>query len=137
MALDEGALRRSEFDEVNSVPVVLADGQQWYFPKPWLQIHATFQNGRAVQTCPVLTYGSEIDDLIKAIGECQDNTALLMGAASLAGFMLTANYRLSDEALNELLAIRIGDRESWSWVKTIMDIATGQTGSRSFHGGNA
>ena len=62
--IDERAKRNPGFDERNSTWIALADGSRWAFPKPWLELHATFRDGRAVASCPVLTYGPDLEDLI-------------------------------------------------------------------------
>jgi hypothetical protein len=136
--LDEVALRKADvFDEVNSIRIALADSQSWAFPKPWLQIHAAFRGGRAQAAYPVLTYGPEIDELIAAIGEATDAAAQLVGAASLGAYLLTRQYDLTDEQLDQLFAFRPGDDSSYDWVKQVMDVATGESGRRSFPGGSA
>ncbi|SRR5579875_3848719 len=133
---DERTKRRPEFDERNSVWITLADGARWAFPKPWLEVHASFRDGRAVSTEPVLTYGPHLDALITAIDECRDNAALLIGAASLGAFLLRHNYDLSDEDLDRLFAVRVDDPSSWDWAKSVIDVATGAGGCRSFLGGS-
>ncbi len=133
--LNERAKRRETFDECNSVPVILADGQPWSVPKPWLEIRASFGSGKAQSTYPVLTYGPELDALVKAIGECHDNAALLCGAASLGAYLVSQNYDLSDEDLDQLFAFRVGAPASWDWARAVMDIATGQSGPKRGCGG--
>ena len=133
---DERAKRKVEFDEQNSVWITLADGGRWAFPKPWLEIHAAFRGGRAVSSYPILTYGPELDELVNAIGECRDNAALIVGAASLGAFLLRHNYDLSDEDLDRLFAVRVGDPSSWDWAKAVIDVAAGTGGPRSFRGGS-
>jgi hypothetical protein len=133
---DERAKRKAEFDERNSVWISLADGGRWAFPKPWLEVHAAFRGGRAVSTYPVLTYGPELDELVGAIGACRDNAALIIGAATLGAFLLRHNYDLSDEDLDCLFAVRVGDPPSWDWAKAVIDVAAGTGGSRSFCGGS-
>ena len=64
--LDEAAKRKPNFDERNAAPVVLADGQTWYVPKPWLEVRPVFRGGKAVRAYPVLTCGPELDALIEA-----------------------------------------------------------------------
>jgi hypothetical protein len=133
---DERAKRKPDFDERNSVWVTLADGAGWAFPKPWLEVHASFRDGRAVSSYPVVTYGSELDELVLAVGECRDNAALLIGAASLGAFLLRHNYDLWDEDLDRLFAVRVGDPSSWEWAQAVIELATGTGGSRSFRGGS-
>jgi hypothetical protein len=129
---DERAKRHPEFDEPNSTWITLADGGRWAFPKPWLEIHATFRDGRAVASRPVLTYGPELEELIDAIDRCRDDAALLVGAASLGAYLLRRNYDLSDDDLDRLFAVRVGDPSSWEWAKAVIGLATGTSGSRSF-----
>ena len=133
--LDEKTKRRKTFDERNSVPVILADGQPWAFPKPWLEIRASFRDGKAQTTYTVLTYGPELDALVKAIRECQNNVALLCGAASLGAYLVSQNYDLSDEDLDRLFVFRVGDSASWDWARAIMDVATGRSGPKRGSGG--
>ena len=107
--LDEKSRRKETFDQRNSVPVVLADGQAWHLPKPWLDVHPVFRDGKAHSSFPVLTYGPELDALVKSMGECEDNSSLLVGAASLGAYLLSQNYHLSDADLDQLFVFRIGD----------------------------
>ena len=53
--------RKPNFDDCNSALVVLADGQSWHVPKPWLEIRPVFRRGKAVTAYPVLTCGAELD----------------------------------------------------------------------------
>ena len=133
--LNEKVKRRETFDERNSVPIMLADGQKWAFPKPWLEIRASFKGGKPQTTYPVLTYGPELDVLVKAIGECRDNAALLCGTASLGAYLVSQNYDLSDEDLDQLFAFRLGDSASWDWARAVMDVATGRSGPKRGSGG--
>jgi hypothetical protein len=133
--LNETEKRKPTFDQANSAPVKLADGQEWWLPKPWLQIHAAFQDGKAVSDWPVLTYGPEIDELIKAVGECKDYLAILCGVASLGAYMIQQNYELTDQDLDGLFAFRPGVPESWDWTKTVMETAIGSAGPKVLCGG--
>lgn len=133
---DEMARRRADFDARHAVWITLADGAPWAFPKPWLEIHATFEGGRAVGSRPVLTYGPELEELIAAIEGCRDNAALLVGAATLGAYLLRCNYDLNDRELDRLFAVRSGDPSSWQWAREVIGVATGATGSRSFRGGS-
>jgi hypothetical protein len=134
--LDERGLLRPECDERNSVPVRLADGNDWLLPKPWVEIHASFRGGKAEATFPILTHGPELDALVEAVGECQDNAAILCGAATLGAYLIRRNYDLDDSQLDQLFAFRPGDADSWGWISAVMDVATGTGGSRSFRDGN-
>jgi hypothetical protein len=135
--LDEKAKRRECCDPANSVPVKLADGQEWLFPKPWLEIHASFAGGRPAGSYPIITAGPELDELVEAIGRCEDNAAVLSGAATLGAHLLCRNYDLTDEDLDHLFAFRPADPTSWDWARELIGIATGRSGTRSFRGGGA
>ena len=74
--LDEKGLRRPEFDERSSVRIRLADGQEWAFPKPWLEIHASFVGGRATETCPILSSGSKHDGRREMTAESWEPTGM-------------------------------------------------------------
>lgn len=134
--LDETARRRPDFDAHHATWITLADGTPWAFPKPWLEIHATFQGGRAVGSRPMLTYGPELEELIEAIEGCRDNEALLVGAATLGAYLIRRNYDLDDRDLDRLFAVRAKDPSSWQWARELIDVATGTAGSRSFRDGS-
>src|SRR5262249_19318700 len=125
MMLDEKAKRRECCDPANSVPVRLADGQQWLFPRPVLELRPAFRDGQAVSTYPVRAYDPEIEELVDAVGKCEDNAALLCGAATLAAWLLTENYDLADDELDGLLRIRPSEPDSWAWVGEVFAVATG------------
>lgn len=134
--IDERVRRKPGFDEPDSAWIVLADGGRWAFPRPWLEVHASFRGGRAVATYSVLTYGPELDELISAIATCRDNAALMVAAASLGALLLRHQYDLSDDDLDRLFAVRVDDPSSWGWVQAVIDVATGAGGSRSFRDGS-
>ena len=83
----------------------------------------------------MLTYGPELDSLVKALGECDDNSALLIGAASLGAYLLSENYHLSDADLDRLFVFRVGDSLSWDWAITVINVATGRSGPKVSSGG--
>ncbi len=112
--IDEPSKRKPNFDLRNSAPVVLADGQTWHVPKPWLEIRPVFRNGRAVAAYPVYTCGSELDELTEAMSECDDRIAQITAAASLAAHLLCWHYELSDADLDQILAFRSADETSAS-----------------------
>jgi hypothetical protein len=130
--IDEESKRRSKCAPANSVPVKLADGQEWLIPKPWLQIHASFRGGKPAGHRPALTIGPELDALVEAMAGPLDSTALLSGAATLGAHLVTLSYELDDGDLDKLFAFRRGDPSSWDWAHHVMDAATGLRGARSF-----
>jgi hypothetical protein len=122
--------RKPNFDERNSVPITLADGQLWYFPKPWLEIRPTFRGGKAIDSYSVLTHGADLDALVEAISDCEDTGAQVIAAASLAAHLLGWQYNLTDEDLNTILAFRLHDPKSLEWMKAVFDVATGRSGPK-------
>jgi hypothetical protein len=135
--LDEKTKRRECCDPASSVPVRLADGQEWLFPKPWLQVQAVFHEGKAVDAIAGLTYGPELQDLIRLVAECEDNLALCSAAATLGSHILRHNYDLADQDLDQLFAFRVGDPSSWDWVPAILHVARGEHGPKRGSGGGS
>jgi hypothetical protein len=134
--LDEVGLRKEEtFDEENSVRLVLADSQAWAIPKPWLQIRPIFRDGRVVTKYRVLTYGPAIDELIEAIAATETADEQVSAVASLAAYLLQWQYELTDADLDQLLAYMVGNEESMTWLKRVMEIATGSDGPKVFRAG--
>jgi hypothetical protein len=128
--LDERAKRKPNWSEQNSVPVVLADGQPWSVPKPWLEIRPVFRDGRAASNYPVLTYGPDFDELLQAMADCEDRRTELIAIASLAARLLRWHYDLSDADLAGLLAFRAADAASTEWAEAVIGIATGSSGPK-------
>jgi hypothetical protein len=128
--IDEKSKRKPNFDERNSAPVVLADGQVWHVPKPWLEIRPVFRSGRAVTAYPVLTSGSQLDELLDAIGGCEDLYAQIAAVATLGAHLLQWHYDLDDRELDQILAFRVADERSLDWLKQIVAVATGRSGPK-------
>lgn len=134
--IDERTRRKPGFDERDTAWIELADGGRWALPKPWLEVHASFRDGRVASSRPILTYGHELDELVHAIGECRDDAALLIASASLGACLLGHHYDLSDDDLDRLFAVRVGDPDSWEWARSVIQVATGASGCRSFRDGS-
>jgi len=128
--MTEASKRKDNVDEANSVPVVLADGQTWWLPKPWLEIRPVFRGGKVVSTYDVVTCGPDLDEMIEAISEAETITAQVVGAASLAAHLLRFHYDLTDEDLDQLLRFRLSDPASLDWVKAVIEVATGRSGPK-------
>jgi hypothetical protein len=109
--ISELSRRRDNFNEQNSVPVKLADGQEWGVP---------------VRSDAVTT---ELLAAIAAAGAGADDVAVITGLAStLAAHLLRSHYDLSDEDLDGLLAYRADDAETFRWMPTVVSIAAGVFG---------
>jgi hypothetical protein len=133
--LIEADKREANFDERSLVPVLLADRQQWWFPKPWLEVRPTFANGKATSAHCVPTHGRELDALVAAVGEADNLPDQVVAVASLAAHLLAFNYTLEDHELDQLLAFRIGDDSSRDWLHEVVRIATGQSGPKAWSAG--
>ena len=128
--LDEKAKRKPNFDERNAAPVVLADGQPWFVPKPWLEIRPVFRGGKAVSAYPVITCGPSLDALVDAVAEADDGMVQISFVASLAAHLLCWHYDLTDPELDQLLAFRVHDDASLNWTREVFAVATGQSGPK-------
>ena len=129
--IDEKALRKPTFDETNSSPVVLADGQTWYLPKPWLEVRPTFRGGRAVESVPVLTCGPAFDSLKNTVENAEGDEIITAGA-TLTAHMLLVNYDLTDEQLAALLIFRA----EVAWLREAMAVANGASAPKASSAGN-
>ena len=135
MTLAEHDRRKPNFDQANSVGVVLADAQTWYVPKPWLEICPVFEGGEAKRSYPFLAYTPRIDGLIELIEECRVPADQICAVATLAAYLLQQHYELDDGDLDQLLHFRVGDEESQAWVREVMAVATGHSGPKAVRGG--
>jgi hypothetical protein len=129
--LDERSLRRPSFDESNSAPVVLADGQTWYLPKPFLRLRPVFGGRRATGFGPVTTSDPEWNELRRAIQDAAEGE-ILIPIANLGAHMLARNYDVSDDQLGDLF----GWDENQTWASSVMAIANGRTGPKAGSGGD-
>lgn len=127
--IDEKSLRKPGFNEENCVPVALADGQIFYFPRVWLELRPRFVQGRATEMKMVSSAGSELDSHLKAVETAAEagEGDWAMEAASLAAFMLSKNYDLTDDVLSDILVFPINGPNAYELLRTIMDVARGRT----------
>ncbi|MHB8359798.1 MAG: hypothetical protein ACYDCP_09935 [Thermoplasmataceae archaeon] len=129
--IDEPTRRKPDvFDQANSVPVVLADGQTWHLPKPWYVIRPTFDGGVATAAYRFFSYSPKLDELVELIGATDDLDAVIVGVATLAAHILLYQYDLADAELDQLLAYRVGDPSSMDWTRAVMETATGRNGKK-------
>ncbi len=133
--IDEKTKRKPNFDERNAAPVVFADGQTWFVPKPWLEIRPVFRGGKATAAYPVPTCGPELDALIEAVADAEDRVAQVAAVATLAAELMSWHYDLADAELDQLLAFRLADEASMNWIREVFDIATGQSGPKAYGAG--
>jgi hypothetical protein len=135
--LIEQARRKADVDLEVCTPITLADGQAWYFPRPWLEIVPHFRDGKAVDRSRLLTCGPELDLLLEAIAEEEDPAREILSVMTLGGFLLLRNYDLADEDLERLFVYRPRDPASQDMLRSIIDVATGGGGMRGLSGPKA
>ncbi|WP_165072123.1 hypothetical protein [Paludisphaera rhizosphaerae] len=126
--LIEARRRRDGFDPADgsSVPVRLADGWEWYIPRPMMEIVPIFEGGKAVDSARGITCGPEIDVLLEAIAAETNHVRQVLAVLTLGAFLLQRNYDLSDDELRRLLVFRPGDEASESMLRGIVEVATGK-----------
>jgi hypothetical protein len=128
--LDEAAKRKPNWSERNSAPVVLADGQSWWVPKPWLEIRPVFRDGKADGAYPAYGYSADLNRMIERVAESELFVDQVAAVATLAAHLLQSQYDLSDQDLDQLLAYRRNDPESVEWTRLVIEIATGRSGPK-------
>lgn len=121
--LDERALRRTEFTE--GVRIVLADGQGWTFPRPWLRLYPVRAQDGRLTVGGGLGFGATHDELIDRLVDCDpDDTAGRIALQfEMAAVLLSRNYELSDRDLRELLVIDLGDPDCeprWQQINEVL-----------------
>lgn len=138
MELLEWERRRPEFTEA-AVWITLADGSQWAFPKPWVEVRSRFNGGVAGIGAARTTHGPEFDAAIDALRAAETNRDLIIGVMVIGAHLLRKNYDLDDAELEELFIFRFADEsleaESLAMVQAIINVATGQ-GEASFRDGS-
>lgn len=123
--LIESSRRKPEVDIETCMPITLADGQTWYFPRPWLEIRPIFRESKAATYTRLLTCGDELDTLLQSIGAEEDGIAQAMSILTLGAFLLLRNYDVADDELGRLFVLRPNDPDSDRVLHDILDVATG------------
>jgi hypothetical protein len=127
---DEESRRAPHFDPDNSVGIFLADEQEWFLPKPWVVIRPQFVDGVATTSYRFFSYTAKLDILVDAIAAAEDLDQVVVGAATLAAYLLRYHYDLSDADLDTLLSYRVGEPDSIAWTMAVIEVATGQSGKK-------
>lgn len=123
--LIEASRRKPEMDPEICASIRLADGQNWYFPRPWFEVRPIFRDGKTKHHTRMLTCGDELDVLLEAIGTEEDGVTQALSILTLGAFLLLRNYDLEDEELARLFILRPGDPDSDRVLHEILDVATG------------
>ena len=124
--LDEAALRRPTFR--GGEPVILADGQTYFFPKPNVDLRPRFSAGRISSTIPATDLGPDFNDALMAIDEPTEEQAAspyLDRMFQVAAAGLLVNYKLTDDDLTRLLVYRHQDELNVELWNAILGTARG------------
>lgn len=118
--------RRKDFDPEDCTPITLADGQEWYFPRPWLAIVPIVRGAEAVAEARHVSFGEDLDVLLEAIAAEEDPVAQIRHVVTLAIFLLGRNYDLESDEYPRLLTYYVGNPESEAMIAAIIDVALGK-----------
>jgi hypothetical protein len=123
--IDEQGLRREGFRE--GVPIALADGQAWHFPRPVLTFYPTFEGGgKPTFSDSRHTFGPKYDDLVEGFLASEDGYEEANGLLALAVDLLARNYDLRPEDFRALLPRMVGDLDNDVMWGAIADVALGR-----------
>ena len=120
--IDEKARRLPGFNEDESVPVAFGDGQEWYLPRPTVDVFASFATTPPTEVTSS-SFGADFDAMVKAVSASDDG--FFPAVAALAADLLRRNYDLSDAELSGLLRYKRGDKESSDWIGEVLAVANG------------
>ena len=120
--LDEKALRKSSFSEGHKI--VLADGQEWTFPRPRIRLKPKIVDGK-VEIGGGVSFGPEYDDQLDILfGAVEvDPVELLRVKFEMAVRLLSANYDLKPEDYAELIVLEPGEPasdERWEQLSNVL-----------------
>lgn len=122
MGIAESECRRPTFTP--GVPIVLADGQAWHFPRPSFELFPEVgPDGRVSGIGRASTFGPEYEDLLEAF--YRDDSDRLRGMFALAVDLLGRNYDLAPADFRCLLRFRRGDPDREATWRQILDVAEG------------
>lgn len=122
--------RKTDLNLESCVPIQLADGQEWYFPRPMIELRPRFDGSKPISLSRYVTWGEDLDDLLLAVSNATtaDGDAIILAVLRLGGDMLLQNYDLTQEELQQLFRYRIDDPtgNSDEMFRTIIEVATGR-----------
>ena len=95
--LDESALRRPDFR--GGSPVTMADGQEWFLPRPRILWQADDSEAGVSHAWDV----SDYEDRLKAIDEAETGILRRGAEAKLFAMLLRLNYTLDTASLGRVL----------------------------------
>jgi hypothetical protein len=144
LLIDETAKRRESLDPEKSIPIVLADGQAWWFPARQFALYPKVEqvNGepRCVSVIRGSRYGATFDTLLDKVeermrpdndlesGEPDAEAALQLvgGMMTIGHCLLSINYNLADEDYPALLQFSFDSEKLMLMWRQIMSVARGE-----------
>jgi hypothetical protein len=121
--LDEKELRRPDW--VSGVPVKLANGQEWHFPVPTVEMCPRFVDGRP-KMWHATSFGPEFDSLVEAVEQSETGVSELLAIWGLAAFLVRLQYELTDADLSRLFRHTWGKEKSQAALIAILGVSVGQ-----------
>lgn len=120
--------RKADLDISRCIAVRLADGQDWYFPRPMLELRPRFDGAKPVALTKHVTWGEELDAMVQEIATAEPGEALILAVLRLGGDLLLRNYDLLQGELERLFRYRVNDPtgQSDEMLKAVIDVATGR-----------
>ena len=122
-ALDEQSRRRPDF--VEGVPVALANGQEWHFPKPQVRIRPRIEGGKVLAVSGSFTHGGDYDKQLAAFHEAADGGDQAVQMFAMAVGLLSMNYTLSDDELGDLLSFVVGTEAGDAMRQELVEVVLG------------
>lgn len=125
-AIVEKSRRRPEFLE-DSIAVTLADGQDWFFPRPRIRfVRSRTELGFETRS----GFGKEFDGLVSRLRDSGQSFADMIAAQlEIAEFLLMCNYNLTLEEFQDLVQFVYESDVEDVARDAIMGIALGLSGS--------
>lgn len=123
---DERAARRGDFEE--GVPIALADGQEWHFRRPRMELYPAIGPDGSVE--PAVSFGPAYHALVEALEAAPTGIDQVGALMKLAVFLLRLNYDLAPADYRTLLPFRADDPANEAMWVAIAGIATGTAGPK-------
>lgn len=123
--MDEAALRRPDFDETTSVPVVLGDGQAWHLPKPMLWTFIPVVRDGKATAGATGSFGPAYDALVERLDDAEEFGAKVEALFDLAIDLLRRNYDIPDDRYARLLPFRPADEANQRMWQEVLAVARG------------
>ena len=125
--IDEKSKRKDNFDEANSVPIVLADGQAWHFEKPWVRLkplkrRVKFAGGK-MSSLRLETDDPDFDRLRSALFDSSES--FYGPLCDMAAFLLLRQYNLTDEELSDLIVFEEATENGNPWIAELIGVVAG------------